>query len=71
MQSQAKSSESQVQVTIMKIIEARTFDRESIETIFVTIGLQLQTVDRSPTFDLEFDLEGVRQGQNEVGMDPI
>ena len=38
--------------------EASTFDEESFENTFVAIGLLRKALERSPSFDLEFDLEG-------------
>ena len=37
---------------------ARYFDEESFETTLVAIGLLVSALERSPSFDLEFDLEG-------------
>ena len=34
------------------------YDKESIEDIFGAIGLQVNSLERFPSFDLEFDLEG-------------
>ena len=39
-------------------VESKTFDGESFETTFVAIGPLLKALERSPSFDLEFDLEG-------------
>ena len=41
-----------------EIYEARTLDEESFETTFSAIGLLVKALERSPSFDLEFDLEG-------------
>ena len=38
--------------------QAVFYDEESIETNFETLRLQLRALERSPSFDLEFDLEG-------------
>ena len=40
------------------------WDEESIETTFETLRLQLRALERSPSFDLGFDLENAGQGQN-------
>ena len=37
--------------------QAETWDEESIESTFRAQGLQLKSLERSPFFDLEFDLE--------------
>ena len=39
-------------------------DGESFETSFGAIGMLVKALERSPSFDLDFDLEGVTQGQN-------
>ena len=41
-----------------ELCEARTLDEKSFETTFGAIGLLVQALERSPSFDLEFDLEG-------------
>ena len=43
---------------------ARYLHEESFETTLVAIGLLVWALERSPSFDLEFDLEGMTQGQN-------
>ena len=44
--------------------DARFWGGESIATTFVAIGAMLKALERSPSFDLEFVLEGITQGQN-------
>ena len=44
--------------------QAGFYDEESIECTFRALGPQLQLLERSPSFDLGFDLEIVGQCQN-------
>ena len=43
---------------LQDIFQAGFSGRESIETDFEALGLQLRSLERSPSFDLELDLEG-------------
>ena len=42
-----------------ELYEARTLDEESFETTFSAIRLLVKALERSPSFDLDFDLEGM------------
>ena len=38
--------------------QAGFYDEESLESTFRALGVQLKSLERSPSFDLELDLEG-------------
>ena len=52
---------------LQNICHAGFYDEESIETTFETLQLQLRVLQRSPSFDLEFELEG-QYAQHKVNM---